>query len=87
MAPVANYIADVATPTDGEPCDCHDANGDGWPDLLLMFRTEEVVAGLNLREVPGGESVPLTVTGNLTTAAGGHGFTGTDCVRLVPVRR
>ena len=72
---------------DGQPCECNDTGGDGWPDLVLMFRTEDVVDGLSLRAPAGGASVPLAVTGNLTAAEGGRAFTGTDCVRLVPTGR
>lgn len=42
---------------DGELCDCHDLNGDGYLDFILKFDTQELVATLALEEVAG-ESIP-----------------------------
>ena len=77
-------IEDVGTPFDGEPCDCHEAEGDGIDDLLLKFSTPEVVEVLELDDLKSDTSVELIISGSL---ANGTRFTATDCVRLVPVKK
>ncbi len=72
---------DVATPFEGEWCACHEMGGDGIMDLSMKFRTDDVVAALQLDEFPGGALVELVVTGFLTD---GTEFFASDCVRLVP---
>jgi hypothetical protein len=74
-------IDDVATPFEGEECDCHEAMGDGIADLMLHFRTDDVVANLDLNSFAPGVLVSLTLTGNLLD---GEEFEVDDCVRLVP---
>ena len=39
---------DVATPFEGDLCDCHDLTGDGIDDLLLKFKMQDVVDMLEL---------------------------------------
>ena len=70
---------DVGTPFEGDLCDCHDFDGDGWPDLVLEFDTQDVVEGLDLDALSGAEPVVLTVTARL---ADGAPFVASDCVRL-----
>jgi hypothetical protein len=67
---------DVATPFEGELCDCHDLGADGYIDLTLKFSTAELVEALKLADVAGG-TIPLTLTGNLF---GGTPISGKDCV-------
>ena len=67
---------DVATPFGGELCDCHELGGDGYLDLTLKFRVAELVMNLELYKV-GGETLPLTLTGNLKS---GTPIRGEDCV-------
>jgi CSLREA domain-containing protein len=74
-------FADVAAPFDGDPCDCHDAGGDGHMDLSLHFRTDEVVEHLELDALPSGALVELSIDGTLLD---GTSFVASDCVRLVP---
>ena len=74
---------DVATPFEGEPCDCHDLGADGIPDLLMKFKTRQVVAALLLYELSPGATVELVVTGNLLD---GTAFEARDCVTIVPRR-
>ncbi|HUU82528.1 MAG TPA: proprotein convertase P-domain-containing protein [Phycisphaerae bacterium] len=72
---------DVGTPFYGETCECHELRGDGWDDLSMKFKTDEVVDVLELDSLPSGALVELVVTGKLDT---GCRFVASDCVRLVP---
>jgi len=80
VGPMRVSSADVGTPFDGELCDCHDLDGDGIDDLVLHFRTQDVVAALELDAV-GMEFVTLTVTG---ATLDGSPFSASDCIRIVP---
>jgi len=81
VAPHRWAYEDVATPFDGELCDCHDLNGDGYLDLTLKFDTQELVEMLEL-EVMAGDMIPLILTGNLNDEAACAAFKGSDCVRI-----
>ena len=81
VAPIRWSYEDVATPFIGELCDCHDLNGDGYIDLTLKFDTQELVSNLKLDEAAG-ETVPLTVTGDLKAENGGTPIEGEDCIRV-----
>jgi hypothetical protein len=72
---------DVATPFDGELCDCHEAQGDGILDLSLKFKTVDLVAALDLDEFDPEDTPELVVSGSLLD---GTEIAGADCVRLVP---
>ncbi len=74
-------LEDVGTPFDGEPCDCHALESDGTIDLLMHFRTQEVVESLELDDLPPDTFVEITVTGVLLDKTP---FTANDCIRLVP---
>jgi hypothetical protein len=77
-----SVVADVASPFEGEPCNCHDLSGDGIDDLSMKFRTADVVAALELGGLTGEDVVELVLTGTLLD---GTSFTtGSDCVLLVP---
>jgi hypothetical protein len=77
-----SVFADVATPFEGVPCDCHDLIGDGLDDLSMKFRTQAVVAALLLEELDPGDEVEWVITGTLLD---GTAFTtGGDCIRIVP---
>jgi hypothetical protein len=76
-----SVFEDAGTPFDGEPCDCHDLEGDGIIDLMMHFKTDDVVANLLLDDLDAGALVELVVTGNLLD---GTPFAASDCVRLVP---
>jgi hypothetical protein len=80
-APIRWAFEDVATPFEGELCDCHDLNGDGFIDLTLKFETQDLVALLELGTLSG-ETIPLIITGNLKEEDGGIPFKGQDCVRI-----
>ena len=80
--PLRWSLEDVATPFEGEPCECHDLNGDGYVDLTLKFSTQAVKNALNLgAEV--GNTLPLLITGNLKEEANGAPIRGMDCVRVL----
>lgn len=82
VQPIHWSCEDVATPFEGELCDCHDLNGDGYMDLTLKFDTQELVSCLALEEVAG-ETIPLKLTGNLKEEDGGTPITGEDCVQVL----
>lgn len=79
VAPIRSDLEDVATPFGGELCDCHDLNGDGYLDLTLKFSTQELVQALELQDVIG-ETIPLTLTGNLQELNGNTPIIGADCI-------
>jgi hypothetical protein len=76
-----SVLEDVGTPFDGEWCDCHDLEGDGITDLMMHFKTDDVVETLELNDLDPGALVELVVSGNLLD---GMAFTASDCIRLVP---
>ncbi len=76
-----SVLADVATPFEGKPCDCHDLDEDGTIDLSMKFKSQEVVAALELNDLPPGALVELCVGGELLD---GTEFEACDCIRLVP---
>lgn len=75
-------IEDVASPFSGEPCACHDLQGDGILDMVLKFEAQSLAGTLELDKVAGAE-IPLTLTGKLEEASGGDQFKGQDCVRIL----
>jgi hypothetical protein len=81
VSPLRWTYEDVATPFEGELCECHDLNGDGYMDLTLKFNSQELVADLELDGVIG-ETIPLILTGNLKDEFGGIAIEGSDCVRI-----
>jgi len=76
-----SVFEDVATPFEGEPCDCHELAGDGIVDLSMKFKTDDVVEALLLDDLPAGALVELVVSGYLLE---GTPFEASDCIRLVP---
>jgi hypothetical protein len=81
VAPLRWASEDVATPFEGELCDCHELGADGYVDRTLKFDTAEVVEKLKLAEVAG-ETVRLTLTGFLwgDPPELGPPIRGEDCV-------
>jgi hypothetical protein len=73
---------DVATPFEGEPCDCHELTGDGIVDLMMHFRMDEVVEALALDDLNSGDPVELVVSGFLLD--GTEFTTAGDCILIVP---
>jgi hypothetical protein len=84
VGPIRSDYEDVATPFEGELCDCHDLDGDGYLDLTLKFKTQDLVVELKLDEVAGDE-IPLTLTGNLRESEDGTPIKGADCIWVLDV--
>lgn len=84
VTPIRWAYEDVATPFEGEECDCHDLNGDGYLDLILKFKTQDLVEilWLDLEEIAG-ETIPLTIIGNLNDEAGSIAIRGSDCIMVL----
>ena len=80
VEPHSAVYEDVATPFDGEACDCHEMGGDGIMDLLLKFKTPDVVNMLELDGMSHGDVVELVVTGTLLD---GTEFAAYDCIKTV----
>jgi hypothetical protein len=85
VSPLRWSYEDVGTPFEGELCDCHEEGADGYPDLSLKFSRQELVETLNLIEVIG-ETIPLTVVGNLKDESGGTAIRGEDCIRVLGLK-
>jgi hypothetical protein len=81
VAPLRWANEDVASPFEGELCECHDLNGDGYTDLTLKFKRKQLARRLNLYDAAG-ETIPLTVIGNLKEEFGGTPIEAEDCVRI-----
>lgn len=81
VSPLRAALEDVATPFEGEECECHDMNGDGYLDLTLKFDMQSLVEALSLGDVAG-ETIPLILTGELKEEHGGTPIRGSDCVRI-----
>jgi hypothetical protein len=78
--PVRWSYEDVATPFEGEICDCHELEGDGIVDLVLKYKTQELV-GLDLSEHID-ETIPLMFRGNLKEEYSETAIEGQDCIRV-----
>ena len=80
VAPLRWSYDDVATPYEGESCSGHDLEGDGYLDLTLKFKTQEVVGTLGLNAFSDGDVVILILTGSLKAEHGGTPIQGQDCI-------
>jgi hypothetical protein len=74
---------DVATPFEGELCDCHTLGPDGYLDLTLKFSAAELAELAEELGLVQGETIPLTLTGNLLEEFGGTSIRGDDCMRIL----
>jgi hypothetical protein len=78
VAPIRSSFEDVATPADGDECECTTAGPDGHIDLSLKFNTEDIVKAIG--EVADGEVLELALTGELLD---GTAIEGTDCIVII----
>ncbi len=87
--PIRWAYEDVATPFEGELCDCHDLNGDVYMDLSLKFDRQELVGAIGKEELieHEREMVPLILIGNLKDEFGGRPIEGIDCVFILSSQR
>lgn len=83
VSPLRWAYEDVATPNEGELCECLELNGDGYLDLTLKFDCKEVTEALKLWQVLG-QTIPLTITGNLKEEYEGTQISGQDCGWIKP---
>lgn len=87
VAPLRSSFEDVATPiepfTGKAHCelDCTDAGPDGWLDLTLKFKTQDIVAALG--GAADGECKVLMLTGNLKEEFGSTPLEGEDVVVIL----
>lgn len=73
-------IVDAATPFVGQPCACHELTSDGIDDLLMHFKTDELVEALQLTGLPPNVNVQLRLSGLLLD---GTAFAAMDCIVLL----
>jgi len=83
VSPLRWSYEDVATPYEGEPCTGHDLDGDGYLDLTLKFKTQEVIQTLGLDAFSDRDVVILMLTGNLKAEHGGTPIQGQDCIVIL----
>lgn len=77
-------IVDLATVHSGEPCECHEAGGDGIDDLSLKFSTAEMNRAFDLESFLPGATVELVLRGSLDD---GTRFEAVDCITMPGVAR
>ncbi|MHC4740235.1 MAG: PKD domain-containing protein, partial [Planctomycetota bacterium] len=83
VAAVRHSYEDVGAPVlDGNECECDTTEPDGYLDLTLKFKTQDVVEDLinTVDELFKGQILSLTVTGVLSDEMP---IIGTDCIVLV----
>lgn len=78
VPPLRWAYEDVTTPVSDGTCNATTLGADGFMDLTLKYKTQELVAALG--DVNDGDEMVLTVTGLLTD---GLAFEGDDCVRII----
>ena len=87
VAPLRWALEDVATPYEpyvGKPVDayaCNEYDGDGYMDLTLKFKTQEVVGALGA--VSDRDVLVLELTGKLKEEFGGTDIVGEDVVVIL----
>jgi hypothetical protein len=89
VAPIRSSLEDVGTPFEPysgkRDCgfDCNDWGPDGWMDLALKFRTQDIVNAFGAD--PDAGCRLLTISGNLGEAHNGTPFQGEDVVLILGV--
>jgi hypothetical protein len=76
VAPIRSSLEDVTTPlTDPDDCECTTAGPDGFTDLTLKFKTQDIVESIG--EVDRDDVLTLPLTGVLSD---GTPVEGADCI-------
>jgi hypothetical protein len=70
---------DVAGPADGDTCECGELGPDGFVDMTVKFKTQEIVLAIP-DEITKGAQLVLTLDATLNS---GVPITGQDCVVVV----
>ncbi len=83
VSPLRWSYDDAATPYTGEPCSGHNLTGDGYLDLALKFKTQEVIQTLGLDAFADGTVVTIILTGNLKVEFNGTPILGQDCIVIL----
>ncbi len=79
VAPVNSAVEDVSTPASGtDDCPCTEAGADGFDDLTLKFKRQDIAAAFSTT-LSHGEVKTLTLTGSFLD---GTAFAGTDCITI-----
>jgi hypothetical protein len=87
VAPIRSAVVDVAAPiepfTGKVDCDldCTDEGPDGWPDLTLKFKTQDIVAALG--EAADRECRVMLLDGNLREEFGSTPIAGEDVLLII----
>ena len=89
IKPIRYSYDDVGAPSTGDPCVCEELDDeeldedistpDGFMDLTLKFKTQELVDALGLRDIDSKTIIPLTI--KMETEDGA--FVGEDCVKII----
>jgi len=82
VAPIRGHYGDVGNPGQCEPATYYECLRDGYRDLILMFKTQQLVKALNLWEVAG-ETVTLTLTVNLKEEFGASALSAQDEIKVL----
>jgi hypothetical protein len=84
VSPLRWSWEDVATPyTLGELFGGHDLGPDGFLDLTLKFKIQEVIDTLDLGDLYDRDVIMLMITGNLKEEYGGTPIEGEDCIMIL----
>ncbi len=78
VAPIHSSLEDVAAPIDWNECECTEDGPDGFTDLTLKFKMQELAAAVEYAY--DGEIVEMKLMGNLLD---GTTIIGRDCVRII----
>ena len=83
VSPLRWSYEDVATPYMEDECGGHDLDGDGYLDLTLKFKTQEVIETLCLDAFCDRDVVILILTGNIMEEYDGTAIRGQDCMWIL----